>query len=105
MLDGNLWRLEGGYIYKFDNTESWNKVYKVDGAMEKLSVYDQNNMVVWNEADEVYSIVGNKTTDETTTDTTTEPTTPAVTTGWVQAANGTWTYNKADGTKATGWVQ
>ena len=35
--NGNLWRLDGGYIYKFDNTDSWNKVYKVDGSMNKLS--------------------------------------------------------------------
>jgi len=104
--DGNLWRLEGGYVYKFDNADSWDKVYKVDGAMEKLSVYDQDNMIVWNESDEVYSIVGNQAADETTTDTTTDTTveTPAITTGWVQATDGTWTYNKADGTKATGWV-
>ena len=94
--DGNLWRLQGGYVYKFDNNEDWNKVYKVDGAMEKLSVYDKNNMVLWNEKDEVYSIVGNK--EETTEN-------PDVTTGWVQAADKTWTYNKADGTKATGWLQ
>jgi glucan-binding YG repeat protein len=96
--NGNLWRLQGGYVYKFDNVDAWNKVYKVDGAMQKLSVYDQNNMVVWNEADEVYSIVGNK--EESTT-----PEIPAVTTGWVQAADKTWTYNKADGTKATGWIK
>ncbi|AWK50005.1 cell wall-binding protein [Clostridium beijerinckii] len=96
--NGNLWRLEGGYVYKFDNDEDWTKVYKVDGAMEKLSVYDQDNMVIWNEEDEVYSVIA----DEATT----TPETPVETkTGWVQAANGTWTYNKADGTKATGWIQ
>ena len=28
--EGNLWRLEKGTIYKFDNNEDWEKVYKVD---------------------------------------------------------------------------
>ena len=37
--------------------------------------------------------------------TTDHSTTPVVTAGWVQAADGTWSYNKADGTKATGWLQ
>ena len=57
--------------------------------------------------DEVYSIVGNKTTEklQLILQLILQLTTPAVTTGWVQAANGTWTYNKADGTKATGWIQ
>ena len=31
--------------------------------MDKLHVYDQNNMVVWNEADEVYSVIGGKATE------------------------------------------
>jgi hypothetical protein len=26
-------------------------------------------------------------------------------TGWVQSANGSWNYNKVDGSKSTGWVQ
>jgi glucan-binding YG repeat protein len=106
--DGNLWRLDGGYIYEFDNDQDWNKVYKVDGSMEEFSVYDKDNMVIWNEDDEVYSIVDNTTADETTTtDTTTDTTTetPEIITGWVQAKDGTWTYNKADGTKATSWIQ
>ncbi|AWK50044.1 cell wall-binding protein [Clostridium beijerinckii] len=98
-VDGNLWRLDGGYIYQWDNDEDWNKVYKVDGSFDKLSVYDKDNMVAWNEDDEVYSVIGGTTTPD---DTTVE--TPVVTAGWAQAANGAWTYNKADGTKATGWL-
>ncbi|NFF80976.1 N-acetylmuramoyl-L-alanine amidase family protein [Clostridium botulinum] len=59
-VDGNIWALNGGFIYKFDNDEDWDKVYKVDGSMEKLSVYNKDNMVTWNEDDEVYSIIGQK---------------------------------------------
>lgn len=98
-VDGNLWKLEKGFIYKFDNDEDWEKVYKVDGAMEKLSVYDKNNMVAWNEDDEVYSLIGSKEASN-------EEDKEETTTGWVETAtgNGVWNYINADGTKATGWL-
>ena len=69
--------------------------------MSKLSVYDKDNMVVWDENDEVYSIIGGKTKEEE------KPAeeAPTVTAGWNQAADGTYTYVNADGTKATGWFQ
>lgn len=99
-VDGNIYVVDGGYVKEFDGTDDWNKVYKVDGSFDSLSVYDKDNMVAWSQGDEVYSVIGGKkATDDTTT-----PTTPVVTAGWVQA-NGTWSYNKADGTKATGWLQ
>ena len=68
-----------------------------------MSVYDKDNIVAWNESDAVYSIIGGTKAMDTPTDTI--PATPTVTAGWVQAANGTWSYNKVDGTKATGWLQ
>ncbi len=99
-VDGNLWRLDGGYIYKFDNTDDWDKVYKVDGSFDEFSVYDKDNIVAWSEDDDVYSLIGGKETSDDK-----NPTTPVTTSGWVQATDGTWSYNKADGTKATGWLQ
>ena len=94
--EGNLWRLEKGTIYKFDNNEDWEKVYKVDGAMENLSVYNSKNLVTWNEDDEIYSIVGGKTISDEDKE--------EVKTGWIQESNGAWSFVKADGTKATGWL-
>jgi hypothetical protein len=105
--NGNLWRLDGGYIYEWDNDSDWNKVFKVDGSFNKMSVYDKDNIVAWNQDDEVYSVIGGKTTTTKDPDATTTPatTTPAVTAGWAKATDGTWTFVKADGTKATGWLQ
>ncbi|MDG5852736.1 N-acetylmuramoyl-L-alanine amidase family protein [Clostridium beijerinckii] len=100
-VDGNLWRLDGGYIYKFDGTDDWDKVYKVDGSFDELQVYDKDNMVAWSEDDDVYSLIGGKSADENNGG---ETTTPVTTAGWTQTAAG-WTYTKADGTKATGWLQ
>lgn len=100
-VDGNIYVLESGYIKKFDGTDDWTKIYKVDGSFDSLSVYDKDNMVAWSQDDEVYSIIGGKKASDTNE----PPTTPVVTQGWVAAADGTWSYNKADGTKAKGWVQ
>ncbi|GEP63886.1 hypothetical protein CBE01nite_16540 [Clostridium beijerinckii] len=100
-VDGNLWRLDGGYIYKFDGTDDWDKVYKVDGSFDELSVYDKDNMVAWSEDDDVYSLIGGKSDDNKGDD---QGTTPVVKAGWAQTSAG-WTYVKADGTKATGWLQ
>ncbi|MFR1908106.1 MAG: hypothetical protein ACLS28_21300 [Clostridium neonatale] len=103
-VDGNLYVLDGGYVYKFDNDEDWEKVAKVDGACTDLSVYDKDNIIAWNEDDEAYSIIAGRSsksmmilqTDDTTT----------ATAGWVQdATTGAWSYTKADGTKAIGWFQ
>ena len=100
--DGNLYALDGGYVYKFDNDEDWEKVAKVDGSCTDLTVYDKDNIIVWNEDDEAYSIVAGKAKSDDATD---EDTT-TTTTGWVQdATTGAWSYTKADGTKAIGWFQ
>ena len=96
-VDGNLWGVDRGSIYKFNNDSDWEKIYKVDGSFDKLSVYDKNNIVSWNEGDGVYSIIAAKEEVK-------EPETPVVTKGWVQATDGAWTYVKEDGTKAIGWV-
>jgi len=98
-IDGNIYAIDGGYVKEFDGTDDWNKVYKVDGSFDALSVYDKNDMVAWSQGDEVYSVIGAKKADDTTT-----PTTPVTTAGWTQTSAG-WTYTKADGTKATGWLQ
>ncbi|NFN14554.1 N-acetylmuramoyl-L-alanine amidase family protein [Clostridium botulinum] len=97
-VDGNLWRIDSGFVYKFDNDDDWDKVYKVDGSMDQLSVYNKDNMVVWNEDDEVYSVIGQKADKEE------EKPEVEVKAGWNQAADGTWTFVK-DGVKATGWLQ
>ena len=100
-VDGNLWVLDGGYVKKYDLDEDFDKVYKVDGSMDELSVYDENNMILWNEDDEVYSIITGKagTTEEDKEEETT------TSTGWVQNADGTWNYLNAEGNKVTGWLQ
>ncbi|ACD22260.1 N-acetylmuramoyl-L-alanine amidase family protein [Clostridium botulinum] len=91
-VDGNIWALNGGFIYKFDNDEDWDKVYKVDGSMEKLSVYDKNNMVTWNEDDEVYSIISDKDSSGNDGDDNNE-----VKKGWDKDDYGNWIFFDNEG--------
>ncbi len=93
---GVLYRLDGGYLYTYNNDGDWEKFYKVDGAFDQFEVENKNNMILWNEDDGVYSVIAGAAATTAAT---------ATKAGWVQATNGTWTYNKADGTKATGWIQ
>jgi len=113
--NGNIWRLLGGYIYKWNNNEDWTKVYKVDGSFNEISVYDDNNIVAWNQTNKIYSVIGGQIQTPITT-------TPVVNKGWVRTNIGWTFYNttgaqvkgqwvndggwymiKADGIMATGW--
>ncbi|WP_394884826.1 N-acetylmuramoyl-L-alanine amidase family protein [Clostridium butyricum] len=96
--NGNTWAVNKGTIYKFNGTE-FVEVYTCDRTIDTLDVYDENNLIAWNEENEIFATVQNK--DEEGTDEGDKEETKA---GWVTNADGTWSYNKADGTKTTGWL-
>ena len=124
--DGNTWVLDKGKVYK-SNGSDFKEMYTCDRALDRLDVYDENNLMIWESDGDVYTNVaeGKKQTDEDAgvTDEDKNPTTPTV--GWNQNANGTWSfydatgaqmkaswvnlggtwyYLKADGVMATGWL-
>ena len=107
--EGNIWKLDSGKIYKYKNDGGYELKYKCDGGLNELSVYDDNNLIAYNEDDDVYAIVGGKSSTgkyDVKDDTTATDTTTTAAAGWVQdATTGNWSYVKADGTKATGWFQ
>ena len=107
--DGNLWYMNSGKIYKYNNKGDFGSaVYKVDGGFDELSVYDDNNLIAYNEDDDTYAIVGGKssTGKYDVKDDEQQQTTTTAQAGWVQdATTGAWSYVKADGTKAIGWFQ
>ncbi|WP_394884871.1 N-acetylmuramoyl-L-alanine amidase family protein [Clostridium butyricum] len=124
--DGNTWVLDKGKVYKSTGSD-FKEMYTCDRALDRLDVYDDNNLMIWEADGDVYTNVaeGKKQTDEDAgvTDEDKNPTTPTV--GWNQNANGTWSfydatgaqmkaswvnlggtwyYLKADGVMATGWL-
>lgn len=100
-VNGNVWVVADGNISKFANNK-FEDVYKVDSSLDSLNAYDENNLIAWKADGDIYTTIGGTKTTEPTTET--PVVTPVATAGWVQAADGTWTYNKADGTKTIGWL-
>ena len=99
-VDGNVWVLYKGEIQKLVNG-SLETVYTTDRTMDKISVYDADDIVVWNQDNEIYATVAGKDVSD---DETEEDKNETIQTGWIKNSDGTWSYYKADGTKATGWL-
>ena len=115
-VNGDLWALSSGKVYKYDASDAeFKQMYRVDGSLNELSVYDEDSIIVYNEDEEIYAIKGGESStgkyvaedeDEDTEETTdSKDTTTVVTTGWVSNIDGTWNFINADGTKAIGWVK
>ena len=100
---GTLFRVDGGYVYTYNNDGDWDKLYKVDGAFNEFTVENKNNMILWNEDDSVYSVIS---TAPTTVATTAPAVTEAATKnkGWVNTTAG-WTFYDVTGTQMVGkWI-
>ena len=103
--DGNTWILDKGKILKSEGTE-FKEMYTCDRSIDKLDVYDENNLIAWSSDGDVYTTVaeGKKQTDEDAgVDTDKKDETPVVKAGWDKNADGTWAFYK-DGAKVTGWL-
>lgn len=103
-IQGNLWVLKKGKIQKVVNG-NLETVYSVDRYMDKISVFAENSLIVWNTDEEIYSTVGGQITEidkvEENKESGSETTSKL---GWIKEENNAWSYNNADGTKATGWL-
>ncbi|MDU4751746.1 MAG: N-acetylmuramoyl-L-alanine amidase family protein [Clostridium butyricum] len=103
-VDGNTWALNKGKIYKFTGSE-FKEMFTCDRSLNVLDVYNDTNLIVWEEDGDVYTTVneGKEVTDEEAgkEDDKTEE---VVKSGWDKNADGTWSYYN-NGAKATGWVQ
>ncbi|KHD13824.1 N-acetylmuramoyl-L-alanine amidase family protein [Clostridium butyricum] len=102
--EGNTWALDKGAIYKFDGSK-FKEMYTCDRSLTALDVYNDSNLIAWEEDGDVYTTVneGKAVTDEEAgkEDDKTEE---VVKSGWDKNADGTWSYYN-NGAKATGWVQ
>ena len=105
----NLWVLNKGKIQKVEDGKLVTK-YEVDRTMDRLSVFDDNNLITWNTENEIYSVVSPKKVVEEKPEQSTENTEDkkeeaTISTGWIKNTDGTWNYKKEDGTLATGWLE
>lgn len=119
-VNGNLWIVSAGFIYKYNNAQDWVKTYKVDKSMDSISVYDENNLITWNEDSEIYSIVNkvpvSNTQAENAVNLENESGSDIVNTeneivdeklkfGWDKNDDGTWSFINSDSTYFKGWLK
>lgn len=105
---GNLWVLSKGKVKKAINGEL-ETVYEVDRSMNKLSVFDDNSMIIWNTDNEIYSALNKSAQEnqetESESDVNLENGETVIQTGWIRNEDGSWSYKNLDGTNAIGWIK
>lgn len=99
-----------GYVKKFIPSEDkFVNLYQVDRDMNRINVCWQYTLIVWNQENGYYTIIDEpvpwmmQNTSETESNAATEEYKNPE--SWVKADDGSWSYIKADGTKAVGWLK
>ncbi len=57
-VNNNVWGINNGHIFKVDGIDVYD-MYECDSALNKLNVYDDNNLIAWNEDSGKYCSVIN----------------------------------------------
>lgn len=83
----NIWILQNGNISKVED-DKLDTMYAVDTQMDKLSVYDEGDIIAWNAENNIYSSVGGT----------------ALRAGWTQYKDGSWVYLRESGERVKGWL-
>ena len=100
--EGTTWALDKGKLYKFTGSK-FELVYTCDRSLDRLDVYNEGNLVIWEEDGDVFASVnkGKSSSDEDNKDE--DKNEEVVKAGWEKNADGTWSYYN-NGAKATGWL-
>lgn len=124
-VNGNTWSLKKNTITKFDGLDKKTDIYSVDGALDAIDVYDDNNLIAWDTDGDRYT---NVTEGKTVTEGDGINVNPdlnkdkfkngyyadekkfykdgtAVTNQWASDAAGKWYFLDASGVAKTGWYQ
>lgn len=55
---GDIWVLNNGDIMKYSEEDNeFKTIYTCDSSMNKIKVYDEDNIIVWNEDNNIYSVI------------------------------------------------
>nr|WP_312292017.1 N-acetylmuramoyl-L-alanine amidase family protein [Clostridium chromiireducens] len=103
-VDGNVWAIYNGSIKKSTKLGDFKTIYTCDRSLDKLDVYDENNLIAWEDDGGAYTTVqeGKKqAVDDASTVVTPKPSK----TGWDQLADGSWNFYDSTGTKVVNnWI-
>ncbi|NRY60544.1 N-acetylmuramoyl-L-alanine amidase family protein [Clostridium beijerinckii] len=124
-VNGNLWAIKGGTIYKSVKAGDFTEVYTCDRSFDSIDVYNDDNLIAWEDGGDAYTTVAEgKKQAQDDANAIVQPTPAKV--GWDKLADGSWNFYdatgakvvnnwanvggawyflKADGVMATGWQQ
>ena len=107
-VNGALWFIDGGKIYKSVKMGDFEQVYTCDRSIDSLDVYDENNLIAWDSDGDVYTNVseGSAAAKEEAEELigANENPAPQAKVGWDQLADGSWNLYDATGAKVLGWA-
>lgn len=113
--NGNVWSIYKGKIQKSSQGEEFQDVYKVDRTMDRLDVYDENNLVAWSTDTGIYTTVQEGAMESNNIKKTGWQSVDGnwylydingkVTKGWHKVNNSNWYYFNEEGVMQKGWLE
>ncbi|WP_271809532.1 N-acetylmuramoyl-L-alanine amidase family protein [Clostridium beijerinckii] len=103
-VNGSVWAIKDGEISKSEKMGDFKTMYTCDRSLDKLDVYDDDNLIAWeNDGDAYTTVAEGKKQAEDDASTIVQPAPAKV--GWDKLADGTWNFYDATGAKvANNWV-
>ncbi len=103
-VEGNVWALKDGEILESKKCGNFETVYTVDRSFNAIDVYDDKDLLAWEDGGDAYTNVNEGTKQAQDDAAAVTPATPAKI-GWDKLADGTWNFYDATGAKvANNWV-
>ena len=113
--NGNVWSLYKGKIQKSSQGSEFEDVYKVDRTMDRLDVYDENNLVAWSTDTGIYTTVQEGAIETNNIKKTGWQSIDdnwylydingKITKGWYKVNNSNWYYFNDEGIMQKGWLE
>ncbi|NOW06628.1 N-acetylmuramoyl-L-alanine amidase family protein [Clostridium beijerinckii] len=97
-VNGNVWAIFDGKIRKSAQARKFQDAYRTDGAFNKISVYDDDDLIAWNSDGDYYSTAKDSKIQSDKLNTTN------IKTGWQKAENESWHLYDLSGKDTKGWV-
>jgi len=95
---GNVWAIKDGEILESTKVGDFKSIYTVDRSFDRLDVYDDKNLIAWEDNGSAYTTVNEGNAQALADAGTLVNPTPAKV-GWDKLADGTWNFYDATGAK------
>ncbi|EKQ57722.1 MULTISPECIES: N-acetylmuramoyl-L-alanine amidase family protein [unclassified Clostridium] len=103
-VNGNVWAIYEGKIKESTKIGDFKTIYTCDRSFDKLDVYDENDLIAWeNDGDAYTTVQEGKKQSQDDAGAIVKPTLPKM--GWDKLPDGTWNFYDATGTKIVNkWI-